>query len=91
MARSHKRQRHRGRAGGVGKAQSRAGQVDHTLRTLLINYLALPTGHTVIINGLAYMSDEASMYSRAIVEREKQLPPGALEAALNSLVPEVRG
>lgn len=84
-------QKRRKPAGGraSGKANARAnGQADHTLRTLLRNYLDLPTGNTVYINGQVYMSEDALLYVRAIMAREKELGgKRAIEAALDSLLP----
>jgi hypothetical protein len=88
MRRAQKR-RNRPGGGGSGKAKSWTGPAaDHTLQTLLRNYLDLPTGNTVFINGQVYMSEDALLYVRAIVAREKELGgKRAIEAALDSLLP----
>lgn len=86
-----KKAKRRSRPGGGGSDKTNVhagGQVDHTLRTLLVNYLALPPGHTVVVDGRMYLSGDALLYLRAIEAREKLLGgAAAVEAALNSLVP----
>lgn len=77
MSRAQKRRKPQRRTGAFeNKQPGTRPVVDSTLRTLLVNYLALPDGNTVFTpDGRVYMSAEALMYSRAITEREAQLPP----------------
>ena len=87
--RAQKRQRPRGRTAAVGKTQPGTRPVvDSTLRSLLINYLALADGNTLLMpDGRVYLSADALLYVRACMEREAKLPPGSLQATLASLLP----
>ncbi len=92
MSRHQKRRKPQGRAAAFGKARFGAKPVvDHTLRTLLVNYLALPPGSLIPTEGgRLYVSEDALLFLRAMMEREAQLPPGSLAATLQSIQPARR-
>lgn len=76
MTRRQKR-RNRPGGGGLGKAQSGGLQVDHTLHTLVRNFLALPEGSAVILpDGRTAVSEEAHLYLSAIQARVGAGPEG---------------
>lgn len=90
MSRRQKRRRPRGQGAGVGKSKRPGGQVDHTLRTLLCNYLALGSGHTVPLpSGECLVSADAHLYLTAIRDHVGTGPEGRarFERALRSLGP----
>lgn len=87
-----KRQRRERLAGGRGGRKSKrpGGQVDHTLRTLLCNYMALGSEHTVLLpTGGCAVSVEAHLYLTAIRDHVGPGPEGQarFERALRSLGP----
>lgn len=89
MSRRQKRERLAGGRGGR-KSKRPGGQVDHTLRTLLCNYLALGSGHTVPLpSGECLVSADAHLYLTAIRDHVGTGPEGRarFERALRSLGP----
>lgn len=70
-----------------GKTQRPGGQADHTLRTLLVNFLALPQGSWMEIDGRAYMTADAMLLMRAMKARAEALGPRALADVFADLCP----
>lgn len=73
MTRRPKRQRPRGRAAGVGKAQVLSGPPDSKLVQLLSHAMALPAGSAQFVGSAYVVSHEVWLYGQAMHERCREL------------------
>lgn len=88
MSRRRHKKRNRPGGGGFGGTTVRAGRAaDSTLRTLLVNFMALPAGSTVLVDGSVYMSEDAALYLRAMQARCNELGGDPLRDVFLSLAP----
>jgi len=85
MRRGQKRRSQPWRAGSEN-ANVRAGQVDSTLESLLVNFMALPDNSTFMVTDTVMaMTTDARMYLTAITEIIEDGGQPRLKAALNRI------